>query len=755
MRRSIALLAIFACACAESSATKPAAPPSLTPVASVPAPDAPPHGPRRDVVEEDVFGIHLVDAYRWMEKHENATEVSQWLKAEGERTRRHFDAMPDRAKLRERVRDLGIAQAFAASVKPIGDLLFYFKTEKGADLRKLVVRSRDGRERVLVDTVSMHGADGKHVSIDDFKPSPDGKWVAYGLAEGGGEVANVHVLETKTGRVLPDVLPRMWGTYEVAWRADNASFYYAQMAPEDEVKGGDPQLNGRVRLHRLGEPPSQDVVVLGKGADAGPHFAPEEELEISTFVGSPWVIGAASVAGAERRIFAARAKDLAAGTNGKSPWTTITEYGDHIENFTVHGNDLYVVTTKGAPNRRVLRVSLEHPRVADAAVVVPESADVIQNGLDDEPSVVADATSLYVHSSHDGRSRLRRLSFAKGAIEDIPLPFDGWMGAMIADPHREGVTVELEGWTHETRHFAFDSKSRTFEDRGLTEPSGIDTTPFVTDEVEAKSADGTLVPLTILRRNDLPRDAARTTILDGYGGYGISHSPRFRPYRFAWLERGGVYAIAHVRGGGEKGDTWRRGGTGPNKPKGIQDFIACAEYLIREKYTSPSRLAATGASMGGVLIGRAITERPDLFAAANIYAGVVNAMRYLQGENGASHKVELGTPDSEAGARALHAMDAFYNVRTGVKYPAIMLGTGLNDGRVSPWMSAKFGAQLRAVNAPVWLRVESDEGHGIGSTRRQRFDLFADVYSFFLQQMGDAGFRDAQVAAPAAPPSSH
>ncbi len=196
-------------------------------------------------------------------------------------------------------------------------------------------------------------------------------------------------------------------------------------------------------------------------------------------------------------------------------------------------------------------------------------------------------------------------------------------------------------------------------------------------------------------------------------------------------------------GGGEKGNAWRLAGKGVNKPNSIQDYIACAQYLIDNEYTSSSHLGAIGASAGGIVVGRAITERPDLFGSAAIWAGFLNALRYLEGSNGANQKAELGTPDTEAGARALLAMDAFYNIRAGVTYPAVMLATGLNDARVSPWISAKFGAELRWANAgkrPVWMRVERDEGHG-SSSRQQRVDMFADIWSFFLEEMGDPEFR--------------
>ncbi|WXA89779.1 prolyl oligopeptidase family serine peptidase [Pendulispora rubella] len=713
----------------------PRKPPAVS-SAPAPAPEQR-NEPRREPSEEELFGLRLSDPYRWMEKKENAGELKSWLTSEGQRTRQHLELLAGHAKLEERVRELGMSQAFASVVRPVGDLVFYLKTDKGGELRKLVVRSSDGRERVLVDPSTMRTATGGHVSIDHYRPSHDGKWVAYGLAEGGGEITNVYVVETATGRVLPEVLPRIWGEFWVSWRADNSGFYYTQMVPESELHGGDPMQGMRARFHRLGDPVPQDPVVLGPGATAGPPFEPQEFPKVRTFPGSRWSLGFGTGARFEARIFATRAKELSA-TPGKAAWTTVTEYTDLVRDWAVHGDDLYLLTSKGAPNRRVLRVSLEKPNLADAEVVVAESGDVIEE-------MAFDAKSLYLHMNHNGRSRLRRLPFGTRKVEDISLPFDGWIDDIVADPLREGSIVHMEGWTREDRYFAFNAKSRAFKDLSLVESSGIDVSEFVADEVEATSSDGTLVPLTILHRKDLPKDGRRNAVLEGYGAYGFSLSPRFKPTHIAWLERGGVYAYAHVRGGGEKGDAWRLAGKGEKKPNSVRDFIACGEYLVREKYTSPSYLAAYGQSAGGILIGRAITERPDLFAAATVSAGFLNTMRFLQGSNGANQKAELGSPDTEAGARALFAMDAFHNIRQGVKYPSAMLATGLNDARSSPWITAKFGAQLRWANAgrPVWLRVEGDEGHGVGSTRRQRFALIADMWSFFLEEMGDPEFRTA------------
>ncbi|WP_394842990.1 prolyl oligopeptidase family serine peptidase [Pendulispora brunnea] len=735
MRTTIVFFALATSACAQSSTTTTTSvvPPHKAVATRVNRVEAPPQNePRREVVEEDVFGFHLVDPYRWMEKKENVDEVSRWLLREGHDTRTRLDAIPALPKLRERVRELGMAQAFATDIAVAGDLLFYFKTEKGGDLRTLIVRSNDGRERVLVDPAAMMGPNGKHVSIDHFQPSADGKWVAFGLAEGGGEIANERIVETKTGRLLPDVLPRIWGEFQPQWRTDGAGLYYTAMVPAAELEGADPMQNMRVRYHRLGESSESDALVFGRALDGGPQFEPQEFPKLNAIAGGKWVLGTAGGARLEHRIFVASAKDLS--TPGRKPtWKTIADYKDHVEGSAPHGDDIYVLSSKDTSNRRILRTSLKSPNLANAIVIVPESEDVIER-------IAADAKFLYVHRSHQGRSRLQRFSFVKGTLEELKLPFEGWIDELKTDPTREGLTLTMQGWTEENRYFSL-TTGGVFKELALTEPSNIAVSGFVAEEIEIKSADGTMVPLTIMRRQDLSKDGSHPTILDGYGAYGYSLTPVFRPNRFAWLERGGIYAIAHVRGGGEKGDAWRIGGKGTNKANGIQDFVACGEYLVREKYTSPARLAATGRSFGGILVGRALTERPDLFAAGEISVGELNPVRFLAGDNGANQMAELGSPDTESGFRTLLAMDAFHNVRAGVKYPPIMLETGLNDGRVPPWMSAKFGAQLRANGGNVWMRVERDEGHGVGSMRRQRFDLYADIYAFFLHQMGDPDFR--------------
>ncbi len=393
---------------------------------------------------------------------------------------------------------------------------------------------------------AMRGTRGEHISLDHYQPSDDGRLVAYGLAQGGGEITEVRVIETETGHALPDTISRIWGEFEVSWQPDGSGFYYTQMAaPAPGGAGGDPLQNMRAFFHRLGDPTDRDIVIFGPRAEFGPHFETQEFPLIKTIRGSRWVVGLGRGSQSEMRVFVARMKDLRR-SSGKSPWVNVAEYADHIEDWAVHGDDLYLLSSKDAPNRRILRVSLENPHLTSAGIVVSESSDVIEG-------LTVDAKALYVRKNRSGRSRLERIPFNSHLVEQVALPFEGWINNIVTDPRLEGGIMRIEGWTHAESYFSFDSKSRLPKEVPLVETPDLGTSMLIAEEVEAKSGDGTLVPLTILRRRDLVKDGLRPAILEGYGAYGDSLTPRFRATHIAWLERGGIYAYAHVRGGGRKG----------------------------------------------------------------------------------------------------------------------------------------------------------------------------------------------------------
>jgi prolyl oligopeptidase len=330
-------------------------------------------------------------------------------------------------------------------------------------------------------------------------------------------------------------------------------------------------------------------------------------------------------------------------------------------------------------------------------------------------------------------------------VESIKLPFEGAIQSLVTNPTEAGAWLELVGWTKPPLWYSVNAKS-TIEDTRIVPPSPVDFSQIVSEEVKAKSADGTMVPLSIVHKRGIMMDGSNPTLLDGYGAYGITLDPAFRPTLLAFFERGGIYAVAHVRGGGEYGEDWHNAGRLMTKQHTIDDFIACAQYLIAQMYTSPARLAGQGTSAGGITIGGAITQRPDLFAAALIRVGDSDALRSELMASGPANIPEFGTVKQLDGFRALYAMDAYQHVKPNA-YPAVLLTTGANDPRVAPWQAAKMTARLQASTnsgKPVLLRVDYDAGHGMGSTKSQRDSELADELAFLFWQFGSPDFQPAK-----------
>ena len=374
-----------------------------------------------------------------------------------------------------------------------------------------------------------------------------------------------------------------------------------------------------------------------------------------------------------------------------------------------------------------MSVPLDEPDLAKARIEVAEDP----NANLDTWAVARDG--VYLIYDDGGLAKLARWEWS-GA--PMTIPSDGWIDGAITDTRTDGIVLELTTWLRPSVYVAYDPTSHTTKPTGLASQTKFIDERIVATEVEVPS---TSVPLTILHFKDLALDGSHPTIINGYAAYGISQHASFVASRLAWLERGGVIAVCHARGGGEKGRAWQDAGSRERKLDGIRDVIACGEYLVAQKFTSPARLGIAGGSMGGILMGRALDERPDLFAAAHIAVGSVNPLRTLAAENGANQVLELGDPRTEAGYRSILAYDPYLNVKPRTAYPGVIFTVGLNDHRVAPWMTGKMAARLQAMSTSgraVLVRVDADAGHGIGSTRDQSFATTADVYAFMLRQFG-------------------
>jgi prolyl oligopeptidase len=492
-------------------------------------------------------------------------------------------------------------------------------------------------------------------------------------------------------------------------------------------------------LHVVGKSPESDVAVLGFDLSPKVHIEEADIPFVATVPGTNYVFGL-SIHGVqnEATIYVA---PLNAIDKPGIPWQKICDVEDEVTSFDVQGSDLYLLTHKNASRFKITRTDLAHPDVVKAEVILPASELVIRN-------FAAAQDGLYVQASDGAIGRLIRVPYKGGKPESIPLPFQGTVGIASSDPRLPGILVDLTSWTKANKIYAYDPRSRQLSDTRLQPAGPFDDPPDVESvEVKVASYDGMEVPLSITHKRGLKLDASNPTLLNGYGSYGISLDPGFDRKRLAWLERGGVFAVAHVRGGGEYGEDWHIAGRKLTKPNTWRDFIACAEYLIAHKYTSSVKLGIEGGSAGGITVGRSITTRPDLFAAAIDAVPVSDAVRGELTPNGPPNIPEFGSAKTLSGFEDLYAMSAFHHVQDGTAYPAVLLTTGFNDPRVISWQPGKLTARLQAATSsakPILLRVDYDAGHGIGSTKTQRQVELADEWSFLFWQFGVPEFQPAR-----------
>ena len=695
---------------------------------------SPPATPTRQVTDT-YFGTKIIDSYRWLEDLKSP-EVSAWMKAQNDYTRAVLDHIPGRDMLSARIAQLDNTGVQVTRLQSFGGRWFYLKRTPGDDNLKLYVRdSASGSERVLINPETLT-ANGVHYSIDYFQASPDGKLVAVGISPGGSENSVLRVLEVDSGRDLGERIDRArFGA--IFWLPDNHSFFYNRLRkPEPNEPRTNYYLNSRDYIHHLGGDPEKDVAVFGNGLSATVPMIDSDFPFISLPPDSRYAFGVvAHGVQNEVTVYIAKLEDVH-GSN--VAWRKLADVNDDVTNFDLHGNQGYLLSHHDASRYKVLRFDLRTGQLSSAEVVIPPSEAVVTN-------ITAAADALYVQKLDGGLGRLWRLPFDGGKASEVTLPFDGAIQEIFTSPLEAGAFVRLAGWTHSPVLFHYDPNTNALADTKIIPPSPVDFSAITSEEVRVKASDGTLVPLSVVHKRGLELDGSHSTLLHGYGSYGITYDPAFDPTSLAWLERGGVIAVAHIRGGGEYGEDWHNGGRKATKKNTITDFISCAQYLIDHRYTSPQHLAGEGTSAGGITIGGAITERPDLFAAALDNVGMSDDLRAELQINGPANIPEFGTVKSEDEFHNLLAISAYHRLKDGTAYPAVLLTTGVNDPRVDPWQMNKMTARLQAATSsgkPVLLRVNYDAGHGnIDATRTQHTALLTDQFSFLLWQLGDPEFQ--------------
>jgi len=708
---------------------------SRKPAGAIPAP---PVAPVRPVTEE-YFGVKVIDPYRYMEDLQNP-EVMAWFKGQNDYTRAVLGSIPGRDPLLARIKTLDEgADARVTDVRRLpGDHYFYQKRLATEDVPKLYMR--DGAssvEKLLVDPKSYETPGGAHFVISYYQPSMDGKYVAVGLSAAGSEDATLRVFDTATAKETGDTIDRaQFGS--PSWLPDGKSFVYnrlqkltASSAPTDRY------LNSRAYVHVLGTSPNDDKLVFATGV-TGVAIEASDIPFVGIAPDTPYALGViAHGVRIENTLYVAPLESL---KDASIPWKKFCDVDDDVTGFDVHGQDIYLVSHHNAPRFKVLHAKLSGD-LAHAEVAVPPGEQVIQN-------VAAASDAAYVQALDGGIGRLLRVAYAGGKAESVALPLEGAVALSGTDQRVAGTLLELTPWTRARKIYAYDPSSKTVSDTKLQPVGKYDEpTDLESRELKAKSYDGTMVPVSVVYKKGLKLDGKNPTLLEGYGSYGITLDPFFDPRLIAWYEQGGVFAVAHVRGGGEYGEDWHLAGKLLNKPNTWKDFIAAGEFLIGEKYTDTPHLAIEGGSAGGITVGRSITDRPDLFAVAIDAVPESDTLRSEFTPNGPPNIPEFGTVKEADGFKALLEMSAYGHIKDGTKYPAVLITTGWNDPRVISWQPGKMAARLQAATAsgkPVLLRVDYDAGHGIGSTKTQREQELADEFSFSLWQFGIPGYQPAK-----------
>jgi prolyl oligopeptidase len=708
---------------------------SWLPRAAGAAPDTPAGLPvaRVEPVTESFFGQSVTDPYRWMENPKDK-DWEPYVKGQADHARRVLDAIPGREALQRRIEQLSGTVEIVSSVQPAGPYVFIEKRPAGAsNFRLYVRRGTHGAERLLINPEDRKQGDVSY-AMNYWLASPDGRHVMYGMSASGSEQAVIEVMETASGRVLPDRIDR--AQYAApAWLADGSGFFFNRLAAGAKPGSEDFYKDSVCWLHRLGSDAAKDVKVLSRGQFADVAVRDIDFPVVVSQPGSSHVVGL--LVGGVQRELTLFVHTLAAARRGQGGWKPVCSVDDRVTAFALRGDDLWLLTEKDAPRGRVVHVKASAPAFAGAREVVPQGRALMRQ-------VFAARDAVYLQELDGGVARLRRFAGRPGApVRDVKLPFDGALSFVFADPRRDGVIAALESWVRPEEVLQVLPSGATARLPWVARPP-VDVSAFVSEQLFATAKDGTRIPVSVVYRKGTPRDGSAPLMIDAYGSYAISSDPYFAARFVAWTERGGVWATAHVRGGGEYGREWHEAGRLLNKPNTWRDLIAAAELLVAERWTRPATLSIRGGSAGGITVGRAMTERPDLFSAVISQVGVSNTLRAEFSQNGPPNVPEFGSVKTENGFKGLFAMDSYVHVKDGERYPAVLLTTGITDPRVDPWQAAKMAARLQAANAsgkPVLLRVDYQAGHGLGSTRAQRDVETADVFAFALWQAGVAGFQ--------------
>ncbi|HVF55155.1 MAG TPA: prolyl oligopeptidase family serine peptidase [Pyrinomonadaceae bacterium] len=676
---------------------------------------------RVETIVETLHGVEVADPYRWLENGETE-EVRAWTAAQNAATRATLDAVPNRDLIKRELTTL-LSTGSLSAPEPRARRYFYTRREGQQNQPVLYVRDmraglRPGAPRALVDPNKLSA--GGTIALDWWYASNDGGRLAYGLSSSGNEKSTLHVLDVETGRDLPDTIERTRAA-SVAWLPDASGFYYTRYPAPGSVPATEETFHRRVFLHRLGDDPEKDEEI----------FRPKNITDWAGVMLSRdgrWLTIPVYI-GYDRNDLYLR--DLRAA-GGK--FVAVAEGRAAVyEPFVATGGEMFIRTTEGAPRGRVFVTRADNPSRASWRELIPETEATLN-------SINVIGARVFAEYLDKASSQIRVFTRGGRRLRDIALPVLGTTSTVYGEEDGGEAFFSFVSFAVAPTVYRYDfvtGKANVWASLGAP---AIKPQDIVVRQVWYPSKDGARVSMFLVHRKGLAMSGDNPAVLYGYGGFNVSETPAFNPGGlWLWLARGGVYAVANLRGGGEYGEEWHKAGMLAHKQNVFDDFIAAAEYLIQTKVTSRARLAIRGGSNGGLLVAAATVQRPELFRAVVCEVPLTDMLRYQKFLLARLWIPEYGSADDAAQFRYLRAYSPYHNVRDGANYPAVLITTAESDSRVDPLHARKFAARLQAANAsknPVLLRIETEAGHGAGKPHAKHLEEATDVWSFLFRQLG-------------------
>jgi prolyl oligopeptidase len=686
-------------------------------------------------LEETIQGVKIVDNYRWLEDG-SSPDTQKWVAEEMAYTQSVLDPLPGRDAIHKRLTEL-LSIGSISQPEIGGKYYFYTRREGMQNQPVLYVREGvEGKDRVLLDPNQL-AADGT-IALDWYHASENGKYLAYGTSPSGSEMSTLHILETKTGKALPDTIERTRAC-SIAWMHDNSGFFYTRYPKKGDVPEGQEMYNRHVFYHDLGTDPAADTPIFGEGRD------PEEWPSVSLDNDGRLLLISVSQGWTKTELFL---MDLKTGT----PPTRITTGKNFLYSGSIYNGRLYIVTNEDAPRYRMFMAEAGNYERDDWQEIIPQTEAVLQGAA-------VWGGKIFAQYEQNASSQLRLFDLEGKVISDIHLPALGTVFGSEGKWNHDEIFYGFVSFTAPPTIYRIDlstpiharSANGNF-DEGTVFPTSvwakvdapsIDPAAYEVQQEWYHSKDGTKVPMFVVYKKGLKKDGHNPTLLTGYGGFNISMLPSFSRTAYLWMEHGGIYAVANLRGGAEFGEDWHRAGMLDKKQNVFDDMIAGAEHLIAEKYTDRDHLAIQGGSNGGLLMGAMITQRPDLFRAVVCQVPLLDMLRYQYFQIAKLWIPEYGSSDNPEQFKWLYAYSPYHHVKVGTEYPAILFMTADTDTRVDPMHAKKMAALMqdeaengKSRTRPILLRIEAKAGHGAGKPVTKQIEEFTDVYSFLFWQLG-------------------